>query len=172
MTVSRFLGAALLTATAASQSADAQTLVPFKDAKLPFTVSLPKGWLGADFGDGALGLSLVSAKAPPATLIRLLFTPKNGAVVNLNSEFQKFEAGIKASGASTKQLSSRSVRYGGVSGAEREYTLSHPGGQLRMRVWYGNGAKNLYSFQLTDSPARFTQANALFGKVLSSLRFN
>ena len=172
MNAFRPLSVALLVAALGIQSAGAQTLVPFKDAKLPFTVNLPKGWLGADFGDGALGLSLVSAKAPPATLIRLLFTPKNGSAVNLNSEFQKFEAGIRASGASTKQLSSRATRYGGVAGTEREYTLSHPGGQLRMRVWYGNGAKNLYSFQLTDSPARFTQANALFGKVLASLRFN
>ena len=40
-----------------------------------------------------------------------------------------------------------------------------------MRVWYGNGAKNLYSFQLTDSPARYAQASALFSKVLASLRF-
>lgn len=165
------LSVALLLAVTAPL-AGAQALVPIKNDKLPFSVSLPKGWLGADFGDGALGLSVVSAKAPPATLIRLLFTPKNGAAVNLNSEFQKFEAGIKASGASTRQLSSRAARYGGVGGTEREYTLTHPGGQLRMRVWYGNGAKNLYSFQLTDSPARFAQANAVFGKVLASLRFN
>ncbi|PNY82158.1 hypothetical protein [Deinococcus koreensis] len=163
---------AALIVTLAVPAAQAQTLVPIKDARLPFSVSLPKGWLGADFGDGAQGLSVVSAKAPPATLIRLLFTPKNGAAVNLNTEFQKFEAGIKASGATTRQLSSRAARYGGVSGTEREYTLSHPGGQLRMRVWYGNGAKNLYSFQLTDAPARFVQANAVFGKVLASLRFN
>ena len=161
-----FLTAALLGSTAS-----AQTLVLVNDPKLPFTVALPGGWLGADFGDKAAGLSVVSAKAPPATLVRLLYTPKNGATVDLNTEFKKFEAGVAASGVTLKQQSSTAVKYGGVGGIERQYVLTHPRGQLRMRVWYGNGAKNLYSFQLTDSPARYAQASALFSKVLASLRF-
>lgn len=152
-------------------AAPAQTLVPINEPKLPFAVSLPKGYLGADFGDAAFGVSIVSAKAPPATLMRLLYTPKNGAAVNLGTEFQKFEAGVRTSGAALKQTSSRAVRYGGVGGTEREYTLTHPQGQLRMRVWYGSGAKNLYSFQLTDSPARYAAASALFSKVLATVRF-
>ncbi|MVN87218.1 hypothetical protein GO986_10595 [Deinococcus sp. HMF7620] len=158
---------ALLTASAAH----AQTLVPLNEPKLPFAVSLPKGWLGADFQDGTLGVSLVSAKAPPATMIRLLYTPKNGAAPTPAGEFQKFEAGIKGTGATPKQVSSRVIGYGGVSGLERQYTVTHPQGQLSMRVWYGVGAKNLYSFQLTDSPARFAQASALFSKVLASVKF-
>ncbi|GHF49351.1 hypothetical protein HNQ07_002517 [Deinococcus metalli] len=161
----------LAAALMAGGVASAQTLVAVDDPKLPFRVSLPAGWLGADFGDKAAGVSVVSAKAPPATLIRLLYTPKNGAAVNLNSEFKKFEAGVTSSGVTLKQQSSAAATYGGVSGIERQYTLTHPRGQLRMRVWYGNGAKNLYSFQLTDSPARYAAASTLFSKVLSSLRF-
>ncbi|QLG11944.1 hypothetical protein HLB42_15000 [Deinococcus sp. D7000] len=163
--------AALTLGTASLGAAGAQTLVPFSDAKLPFKVSLPQGWLGADFADGTSGVSLVSAKAPPATLIRLLFMPKNGAAVDLNTEFSKFESGLKSSGVTIKQLSSKAARYGGVGGSEREYSVTHPQGQLRIRVWYGNGAKNLYSFQLTDSPARYAAANTLFSKVLATVRF-
>lgn len=151
--------------------AGAQTLVPFKDPKLPFTVSLPKGWLGANFNDGTGGVSVVSAKAPPATLIRLLFTPKNGKPGDVNAEFAGFESGVKGTGGTLKQISSRPARYGGVGGVEREYALTHPQGSLRLRIWFGNGAKNLYSFQVTDTPARFAASNALFGKVLASVRF-
>ena len=152
-------------------TAGAQTLVPFSDPKLPFKISLPQGWLGADFADGTSGVSLVSAKAPPATLMRFLFMFKNGKPVDLNAEFGKFEDGIKATGATIKQLSSAQARYGGVGGTERQYSVTHPQGQLKIRVWYGNGARNLYSFQLTDSPGRFTAADALFTKVLATLRF-
>ncbi|WP_309569864.1 hypothetical protein, partial [Deinococcus sp.] len=141
------------------------------DPKLPFRVSLPAGWLGADFGDAAAGVSVVSAKAPPATLIRLLYTPKNGAATDLNTEFRKFEAGVASSGVTLRRQSSVTAKYGGVGGVERQYVLTHPKGQLRMRVWYGSGAKNLYSFQLTDSPQRYAPASALFSKVLASLRF-
>ncbi|WP_309571775.1 hypothetical protein [Deinococcus sp.] len=161
----------LLLAALLVSTAGAQDLVAVNDPKLPFTVSLPGGWLGADFGDKAAGLSVVSAKAPPASLIRLLYTAKNGVAADLNTEFRKFEAGVVSSGVTLKQQSSMAAKYGGVSGQERQYLLMHPGGQLRMRVWYGNGAKNLYSFQLTDSSARYAQASALFSKVLASLRF-
>lgn len=152
-------------------SAGAQTLAPFSDPRLPFTVSLPKGWLGVKFEDGASGVSLVSSKKPPATLMRLLFAAKGGAAVNLAQEFQKFETGMKGGGMSVKQTASRQVKYGGVSGMEREYLLTHPKGKVQMRVWYGNGAKNLYSFQLTDDPARYGQASALFSKVLATVKF-
>ncbi|ACO46455.1 hypothetical protein [Deinococcus deserti] len=161
-----FFPALLLT-----MSASAQTLTPFKDAKLPFTVSLPKGWLGVKFEDGASGVSLVSGQKPPATLMRLLFVNKGGMAVTPQQEFQKFEGGIKGGGMTLKQTASREVKYGGVGGLEREYLLSHPKGKVQMRVWYGNGAKNLYSFQLTDSPARYAQASALFSKVLATVKF-
>ncbi|MFC3833286.1 MULTISPECIES: hypothetical protein [Deinococcus] len=161
----------LTIAVLALGSAGAQSLVAVDDPKLPFRVSLPGGWLGADFGDKAAGLTVVSAKAPPATLIRLLYTAKNGAAIDLNSEFKKFESGVATGGVTLKQQSSKVAAYGGVRGQERQYVLTHPGGQLRMRVWYGNGAKNLYSFQLTDSPTRYAQADATFTKVLASLRF-
>ncbi|WP_034383528.1 hypothetical protein [Deinococcus sp. YIM 77859] len=149
--------------------AGAQTLVPFKDPKLPFTVSLPKGWLG--FNDGTSGVSIVSAKTPPAAMIRLLFTPKNGKAVDLKQEFQGFEAGVKQTGSTLKLLGGKNVSYGGVPGVERHYALSHPKGQLRLRIWFGNGAKNLYSFQVTDTPERFAASSALFSRVLDSVRF-
>lgn len=161
----------LAAAVLAGGLSSAQTLVKFNDPKLPFSVSLPKGWLGADFGDGTKGVSLVSAKAPPATLMRLLFVDKAGGKPTPETEFKKFEAGIKGTGAAVKQTASRTVKYGGLSGVERSYTLVHPKGQLKMRVWYGVGARNLYSFQLTDAPARFAQASATFDKVLASVKF-
>ncbi|GAA5532751.1 hypothetical protein E5F05_14710 [Deinococcus metallilatus] len=151
--------------------AGAQTLVPFKDPKLPFTVSLPRGWLGVNFEDKTSGVSVVSAKQPPATLIRLLFMPKNGRPGDVNQEFAGFEAGVKQTGGTLKQLSSKPARYGGVGGIEREYALTHPKGKLRLRIWFGNGAKNLYSFQVTDTPERYPASSALFSKVLATIRF-
>ncbi|GAA0500775.1 hypothetical protein [Deinococcus depolymerans] len=147
------------------------TLVPINAPKLPFSVSMPKGWLGVNFEDGALGVSAVSAKAPPATLIRLLYAAKAGGNPTAPTEFQKFEQGVRSTGASLKQTASRTVRYGGVNGLEREYTLTHPKGKLNMRVWYGIGAKNLYSFQLTDTPARYAAASSTFSKVLATVKF-
>ncbi|GAA5511836.1 hypothetical protein Dcar01_00549 [Deinococcus carri] len=164
------LGAALL-GGALSGTAGAQTLVPFKDARLPFTVSLPKGWLGVKFDDGASGVSLVSSKQPPAAMIRLLFMPKNGKPADVNAEFRNFEAGVKQTGGTLTQLSSKAARYGGVGGTEREYSLTHPKGKLRLRIWFGNGARNLYSFQITDTPERYAASSALFSKVLASVRF-
>lgn len=163
--VSLLLGSALVGPAAA------QTLVPFKDARLPFTVNLPQGWLGAQFDDGTSGVSVVSAKTPPATLIRLLFMPKNGKNPELKQEFVSFEEGVRQTGGRLKLLGGRNVAYGGVRGIEREYSLTHPKGQLRLRIWFGNGAKNLYSFQVTDTPERFAASNALFSRVLASVRF-
>lgn len=151
--------------------AGAQTLVPFKDPKLPFTVSLPQGWLGAQFGDGLAGVSVVSAKQAPATLIRLLYMSKNGKNPELKQEFRNFEAGVGQTGGKLKYYRGRNVSYGGVRGVEREYGLSHPKGNLRLRIWFGNGSKNLYSFQITDTPERYKTSNALFGRVLQSVRF-
>lgn len=76
----------------------AQTLVGFSDPKLPFTVSLPKGWLGVDFKDGTSGVSIVSAKAPPATLMRLLFVDKAGGkpTPKVNSRSSRPESRARA----------------------------------------------------------------------------
>ncbi|GGR43629.1 hypothetical protein GCM10008959_00610 [Deinococcus seoulensis] len=165
------LASALLALTLGAAPAGAQTLVTVNEPNLPFTVSLPKSWLGVNFNDGAAGVSVVSAKTPPATLMRLLYTPKGNEKPTPASEFSKFEQGVKSTGATIKQTSSRTVGYGGVSGVERNYTLTHPKGKLNMRVWYGVGARNLYSFQLTDTPERFTAASATFSKVLASVKF-
>jgi hypothetical protein len=152
-------------------SAGAQTLVPFKDPKLPFTVSLPKGWLGAKFDDGTGGVSMVSSKTQPATLIRLIYVSKEGKSPELKQEFRNFEAGVAQTGGKLKLFRGRNVAYGGVRGIEREYLLTHQGGTLRIRIWFGNGSKNLYSFQVTDTPGRYAASNALFSKVLASVRF-
>ncbi|WP_019009682.1 hypothetical protein [Deinococcus aquatilis] len=151
--------------------ASAQTLIKFSDPKLPFSFSYPQGWVGIDFKDDTNGVSLLSGKTKPATLVRLLFASKGGRAVNLATEYQNFESGIKTTGATIKLLSSKAASYGGVSGQEREYALTIKEGQLRLRVWYGNGAKNIYSFQLTDTPARYTAASATFSKILNSVRF-
>ncbi|MFC5847659.1 hypothetical protein [Deinococcus petrolearius] len=154
-----------------SSLAGAQTLVAFSDPKLPFRFSHPQGWLGVDLGDKTSGVSMVSAKAPPATMIRLLFVPKNGKAINVTQEFGGFEQGLKSTGVTLKTLTSKAASYGGVSGTEREYQLTRGKDALRMRVWFGNGAKNLYSFQLTDTAARYAAANALYSKVLATVRF-
>lgn len=151
--------------------AGAQTLIKFSDPKLPFSFSYPQGWVGIDFKDDTNGVSLLSGKTKPASLVRLLFASKGGKAVNLATEYQNFEAGVKSSGATLKLLTSKAASYGGVSGQEREYTLTLKEGQLRLRVWYGNGAKNMYSFQLTETPARYAAASATFSKILGSVRF-
>ena len=163
--------AALLAGMLAGGLAGAQTLVPLSDPKLPFRFSHPQGWLGVDLGDKTSGVSMVSAKAPPATMIRLLFVPKNGRAVNVAQELGGFEQGLKSTGVTLRTLTSRAASYGGVGGTEREYQLSRGKDVLRMRVWFGNGAKNLYSFQLTDTAARYAAANALYTKVLATVRF-
>ncbi|WP_291431570.1 hypothetical protein [Deinococcus sp.] len=165
------LAGTLFTLTLTGAQAGAQKLVAVNEPKLPFTVSLPASWLGVNFNDGAAGISIVSAKAPPATLMRLLYTPKGGAAPTPASEFAKFEQGVKSTGASIRQTASRTVGYGGLGGLERNYTLTHPKGTLSMRVWYGVGAKNLYSFQLTDTPKRFGAASDTFSKVLATVKF-
>lgn len=163
--------AATLLGGALTGGAGAQTLVPFKDPKLPFTVSLPKGWFGANFNDGTGGVSVVSAKTAPATLIRLLYVSKNGRTSELKQEFRNFEAGVTQTGGKVKLFRGRNVAYGGVKGVEREYLIT--GGQtaVRVRIWFGNGAKNLYSFQVTDTPERYAGSSALFSQVLASVRF-
>lgn len=155
----------------ASSLAGAQTLVPFSDPKLPFRFSHPQGWLGVDLGDKTSGVSMVSAKAPPATMIRLLFVPKNGKTFNVTQELAGFEQGLKSTGVTLRTLGSRAASYGGVSGTEREYQVAKGKDVLRMRVWFGNGARNLYSFQLTDTAARYPAATALYSKVLATVRF-
>lgn len=160
-----------LSAALLAGNAGAQTLVPFRDARLPFRASLPKGWMGVNFNDGTSGVSVVSGKQPPATLIRLLFMPKKGKAGNPAQEFTGFEAGVKQTGGKLTRLSTRNVSYGGVSGTERVYDLKHPRATLRLRIWFGNGARNLYSFQVTDTPVRFAKSSALFSRVLASVRF-
>ena len=96
---------------------------------------------------------------------------KGGKNVDLGTEFRNFEAGVKGSGGRLRLIGGKNSTYGGVRGAERVYALKHSGGELRMRVWFGNGAKNLYSFQVTDSAARFAKSDALFKRVLGTVRF-
>lgn len=152
--------------------AGAQTLVPFSDAKLPFSFSHPQGWLGVDLGDKTSGVSMVSAKTPPATMIRLLFVPKAaGQSVNLAEQFTGFEAGLKSTGVTVRPQSRYPVRYGGLSGLEREYVISKDKKSIKMRVWFAQSAKNLYSFQLTDSTERYPTASSLFTRIMGTLKF-
>lgn len=157
---------AALPATAA-----AQTLKALDDKRLPFTVQLPQDWYGFQAGDGAQGVSVVSAQKPPATLMRFLYLPKGGKAADIGTEFRNFESGVKGSGGTLRLIGGKNSAYGGVRGSERVYSLKHSGGELRMRVWFGNGAKNLYSFQVTDGAARFAKSDALFKRVLGTVRF-
>ncbi|MPY65270.1 hypothetical protein F8S09_00985 [Deinococcus sp. SDU3-2] len=160
-----------LPGAAAAQTLTAQPLTVLDDKRLPFTLQLPKNWYGFKAEDGAQGVSVVSAQKPPATLMRFLFLNKGGKNADLGTEFRNFEAGVKGSGGSLRLIGGKNSTYGGVRGAERVYALGHSGGELRMRVWFGNGAKNLYSFQVTDSASRFAKSDALFKRVLGTVRF-
>jgi hypothetical protein len=147
-------------------------LVRIKDARLPFTVSLPKTWVGVNLKDNIGGVSIVSRAEAGAPLMRLLFLPKNGKAVNLNTEFQNFEATVRETGAAIKLQAQTPARYGGVAGLVRTYAITGAKrGNLNMRVWFGNGARNFYSFQLTAPAAEFQKIDALFGKVLASVAF-
>ena len=166
------VGGALGPAAQAQQPDPAAApLVKVTDAKLPFAVSLPKGWVGLNLKDGLGGVTITSQAKPPAALMRLLFIPKNGKVVNLNSEFKSFESAVKDSGAALSMQSEQAANYGGVSGLMRQYTIKNKTGTLIMRVWFGNGAKNFYSFQLTAPDSLFAKINPLFNKVLATVQF-
>lgn len=172
MTFKAVLPALVLTAGLAAQSASAQTLVPFSDAKLPFSFSHPQGWLSVDLGDKTSGVSMVSGKTTPATMIRLLFAPKaNGQTLNLTEQFTGYEQGLKSTGVSVRPQSSYPVSYGGLRGMEREYIVSNGQKSIKMRVWFAQGSKNLYYFQLSDTVARYPTSSLLFTKVMRTVKF-
>lgn len=161
----------MLATLALTASAEAQTLVPFSDAKVPFRFSYPKGWLGIYLDDGTNGVSMVSAKQPPATMMRLLFAPKGNQKLTMAQQLSGFEEGLKSTGVSLKRQSSYNATYGGLRGTEREYLVSKSGKSVKMRVWFGEGSKNIYSFQLTDTPQRYPAASKLFTSVLKTVKF-
>lgn len=166
------LTAPLLLASGALAQTDQTKLTPFSDARLPFSISAPTTWYGIDLGDGAVGLSMVSAKTKPATMIRLLFAEKDsGEKVNLTTEADNYETDLKASNLTVKRLSSKDATYGGVKGLEREYQLTGGNTDVRLRVWFGDNAKNLFSFQLTDTAPRYAAASGLFSKMLATVKF-
>ena len=162
---------ALAQTTPAAPDPAATPLVPIKDARLPFTVSLPKTWVGVNLKDNIGGVTIVSRAEAGAPLMRLLFLPKSGRAVNLNTEFKNFEVTVRETGATIKLQGQQPARYGGVAGLSRVYAITAKSGKLMMRVWFGNGARNFYSFQLTAPSADFPKLDALFGKVLASVAF-
>jgi len=169
---SPLLLAAVLGASALIQTAQAQTpLVKITDAKLPFTVSLPKGWVGLNLKDGLGGVTVASQAQPPAALIRLLFIPKNGKTVDLKNEFSSFEKAVKESGSALTFKGEKPANYGGVSGLLRQYVITSKNDTLIMRVWFGNGAKNFYSFQLTVPSNAFERLSKTFDQVLATVNF-
>lgn len=191
MTFARLLSFTLLVAslgvsqaqTAPAQTAPAQTtpaqtaptqttLVAFSDARLPFSISAPGNWLGINLGDGANGLSIVSARTSPATMIRLLFAGKDtGEKINLTVEADNYEEDLKATKLTVRRLSSKEATYGGLRGVEREYQLVGGQTEVRMRVWFADNAGHLFSFQLTDTAPRYAAASELFSRMLATVKF-
>ncbi len=159
--------------TAATQTAATQTAstVRVADAKLPFAVSLPRGWVGVNFKDGLMGVSIASQAKAPAALMRFTFIPKQGKAVNLKTEFLGFEQAVRQGGAALKLVSEKSARYGGVNGLSHVYDLSDKGKKLRMQIWFGSGAKNFYNFQLTDQSLNYSRRAPLFAAALNSVQF-
>lgn len=147
-------------------------LTTFSDSRLPFTVDTPTDWFGINLGDGASGLSMVSGKTAPSTMIRLLFIPKAGTgKVDMADEADNYEADLKTSKLNVKRLSSKEVTYGGLKGIEREYQLIGGKTEVRQRVWFADSPKNVYSFQLTDTASRYAAASQTFNSMMSSVKF-
>lgn len=162
----------LLLATSLLSTASAQTLVPFSDPKLPYTFSHPQGWLGVDLGDKTNGVSMVSGKTTPATMIRLLYAPKaNAQTLNLTAQFTGYEQGLKSTGVTVRPQSSYGVTYGGLRGMEREYIVTNGKKSIKMRVWFAQGSKNLYYFQLSDTVERYPNSSLLFTRIMQSVKF-
>ena len=145
--------------------------VRVSDPKLPFAVSLPRGWVGVNFKDGLSGVNIASQPKAPAALMRFTFIPKQGKTLVLKNEFLGFEQAVRQGGATLKLVSEKAARYGGVSGLTHIYDLSEKGKNLRMQIWFGSGAKNFYNFQITDQPGTYSKNAALFAAALSSVTF-
>lgn len=161
----------LLMAPAAQTAAAQAATVRVADAKLPFAVSLPRGWVGVKFKDGLMGVSIASQAKAPAALMRFTYIPKQGKAVNLKTEFLGFEQAVRQGGAALKLVSEKSARYGGVNGLSHVYDLSDKGKELRMHIWFGSGAKNFYNFQLTDQSGSYSKRAPLFAAALKSVQF-
>lgn len=172
MTPTTVLPLALLTLTSLAGAASTVTL---KTAALPFTVAVPSGWVGLDFKDGIAGVSIASAPKQPAALMRFNFIPKKNGPVVLVNEFAAFEGSVRGGGGTLVRTAERPANYGGVAGLQRDYTLTQKldnrAVALKMRVWFGNGARNFYSFQLTDRAENYARTLPLFQAALNSVRF-
>ncbi len=168
----RFLPVVLLVPLLATPAlADQGGTVRISDPKLPFTVNLPRGWVGVNFKDGLSGISIASQPKAPAALMRFTFIPKQGKTLVLKNEFLGFEQAVRQGGATLKLVSEKSARYGGVSGLTHVYDLSQQGKKLRMQIWFGSGVKNFYNFQLTDAAASYSKNAAVFTSALASVQF-
>ncbi|ULH16644.1 hypothetical protein MF271_08745 [Deinococcus sp. KNUC1210] len=163
--------AALALSTAAAQGNAPGKTIRLSDPALPFTISLPTGWLGVRFNDGLRGVNIASARKSPAALMRFTFIPKQGQSLNLANEFRAFEGAVTQGGGTLKLLSSKAARYGGVTGLTHVYTLNEQGKNLKMQIWFGNGRKNFYNFQLTDAATDFSKHLPLFTAALTSVQF-
>ncbi len=165
------------TASKAAQSKVAQTrpiqsrTVRVSDPRLPFAVSLPRGWHGVGFKDGLEGVNIAFSLKPPAALMRFNYLPRSGRTPDLRAEFRGFEGAVRQGGTTVKLRSERPARYGGVSGLTHVYDLSGRGKSLRMQVWFGLGPKNFYSFQLTDAASHYARTAPLFAAALGSVKF-
>lgn len=155
----------------AGPTSSGPALVTIKDDSLPFSVGLPHDWLSLNLKDGMGGVSIASQKQTPYSMIRLLYLPKQGRSVDLHGEFDNFEAALKAAGVSVQKQSEAELNCGGVAGIVRQYTLTSKAGKLNMKVWFGNGSRNFYSFQLTSPPGRYSTDSATFDRVLGSVDF-
>ncbi|MDO4264211.1 MAG: hypothetical protein Q4C67_08425 [Deinococcus sp.] len=166
---------ALATAAAVmlAAPASAQQYVTYTENALPYTVSLPADWYGLQM-KGPAGVNLTSAqKAPFLPLIRLTYIPKTDAVNTLPKAVAAFEKELSNNGSITlKRLGNKDAKYGNIAGKEMEYSLTGGGNELRVRLWMGLGAKNVYAFQLMDKPATYAaNRDKTFGPILNSVKF-
>jgi hypothetical protein len=168
----RLLPLTLLTLTTLAGAAGTVTL---KSAAMPYTVAVPAGWIGLNLKDGLAGVNVASAPKQPAALMRFNFIPKKNGPVVLVNEFAAFEGSVRQAGGTLVRTAERAVGYGGVAGLQRDYTLTQKLNNtpvaLKMRVWFGNGARNFYSFQLTDRAENYARTLPLFQASLDSVRF-
>ncbi len=169
---------AAATAVLACAPASAQQMVSYTEDKLPYTVSLPASWYGIQI-EGPAGVNLSPVQKPPfQPLIRLTYIPKVEAINTASKATAAFEQEMSAGGAvKVRQLGSKAATYGNVPGLETEYALSAAdpkkgSGEMRVRLWMGIGAKNVYAFQLLDKPATYAaNRDKVFTPILKSVKF-
>jgi hypothetical protein len=153
--------------------------VPLTNAKAPFQIDIPAGWVQRDYPQNMPGIIVMAPGTPPAASLQLFFPPNRsqGAAADaaaLKEFIGGSEEGATGGGRATlKRISERPVTVSGIKGTQRDYemTLKANGAVVRMQFWYGIGPKNLFQFNMTTAAKATPAQLAVFSKLLSTVKF-